>query len=443
MRIRRKGVVMRTVSTNHDLLGLVRDVRQTARISPDVLDTDYCLFPDVSHDNDTNLMNQTSLMKRIDGIIDENFNKFFLKPYSRTTILISKLEFPTFIYRDLSLEQIPPEELVNLIGELLTVVLRTNNLDFYISYVRNLHVDQFVRVESTKTIAIVPFSPKYIHVKISILDILKEKDENIRKAIQYIHLRLSNRNRINADVLDRSFNHIVSRYWDLPSEAEIVEYSIERIMNNGEICHPVLKDDNGELIETSRTNRYIRIKDRPETFLDTGLLDNEFSNYIVYLERSSTGLVTKIALTKVNFKDIGSKHAHMILNMMPDNFYYLFSGEIMRGEYGIEYNLNSGMFYNIHIDSTRENNVKDLHHLDYIASFLVPEYLNWDIFSKIVLESLLQERVIGGDILVRPNLILNVNQLDEYCNVHGFSLKEYPNKRYCENNSVGRERCEK
>jgi hypothetical protein len=100
------------------------------------------------------------------------------------------------------------------------------------------------------------------------------------------------------------------------------------------------------------------------------------------------------------------------------------------------------MFYHIQLENDRKNelsvfDVGQKDDLDSMMSYLSREVFNWDMFSQVILSTLLEEKVhLVRDL--RPYLSLTTAELSSYCDIEGFSLKEYVNLKQCNGKGFGR-----
>jgi hypothetical protein len=241
--------------------------------------------------------------------------------------------------------------------------------------------------------------------------------------------------------------------WELPTEKEVLDYSLDRIPKTDSNCQPVgQKGRNFTETTAGKANKYVRIADVPETFNDSGIVSEDvFSVFVVYLEPEDDHLTLKIAFARVNFAEIGSKHAHVVVNMLPEKFHYVFSGEMIIENGIFSYNLNSGMFYHLHkAPGMKRNFTQEVCSMDisanseeynYVRGFLFSNTLHWEEFSKVVMESLLERPMVLKGNIRRPKMLLDDVQLSEYCTRRNFSFRVFPNKKSCEGDTAGVDMC--
>jgi len=232
--------------------------------------------------------------------------------------------------------------------------------------------------------------------------------------------------------------------WLLPQEDEVKEYSLDRIPRSSEHCYPV-RWEGSVMKETTPgdANNFIQFSDVPETFLDNGVLqENVFSVFVVYLSPQDDGKMhVNIAVARINFSELGSKHAHLVVNLLPERYHYLFSGEMIIQQGQIKYNLNSGMFYHLHRASGKqreftegiENFDSSAHSEDYayVRSHFFPESLNWETMSKMVMEGIFKQKVTFAGNIRKPRLSITTDQIEEFCKKESFAFWTYTNKESC------------
>jgi hypothetical protein len=169
--------------------------------------------------------------------------------------------------------------------------------------------------------------------------------------------------------------------------------------------------------------------------------------FLVYLapkDDDNESLQLRIAIARMNFSELGSKHAHLVTNLLPDKFHYLFSGEMILENGDIKYNLNSGMFYHMHKargkvrEFTQDVGSFDIssHPIEYnyVRSHLFPETLCWESLSEIVMESILGQPVTFAGNIKKPRLSISRDQIEEHCQDSNFSFLVFPTKQKCSTN---------
>jgi hypothetical protein len=280
-------------------------------------------------------------------------------------------------------------------------------------------------------------------------DIIEYLNDNprLKNLLECIRLQaLGTAAPVSMDVLDQVFTDMRD-VWLLPKEGEIREYSLDRIPRSDEHCYPILWDNN-ILTETTPGNadHFIKFRDVSATFKDPGRLQEDFfSVFLVYLApKDDESLQLKIAIARMNFSELGSKHAHLVTNLLPDNFHYLFSGEMILENGDIKYNLNSGMFYHMHKargkvrEFTQDVGSFDIsgHPIEYnyVRSHLFPETLCWESLSEIVMESILGQPVTFAGNIKKPRLSISRDQIEEHCQDPNFSFLVFPTKQKCSTN---------
>lgn len=415
------------------------------------LPNDYItVVPEITSDPDVDLMNhQTNLTiyTRSQGNLP---NEYFIQPsfvdafiqYDSESI---NIDLPVF-------EPVVPyepsqEELETFFTNLFSNILSKGDTNQVYQLLMEIDTEAFVN-ESGLKLLLIPGK------KESTLELMMNILPSTRNLFNIIYLRSKfNRSLIPIQVIEDVLTD-TQYIWELPKDKEVIEYSLDRIPKTDSICHPV--DQKGQQFsETTagKANKYISIADVPETFNDSGLAAEDiFSVFVVYLEPLDDRLVLKIAFARINFAEIGSKHAHVVVNMLPNNFHYLFSGEMIIENGVFSYNLNSGMFYHLHkAPGMKRNFTLDVSSYDhslktdeynYVRGFLFSNTLHWEEFSRAVMESLLEKPVQLKGNIRRSKMKLTQEQLSEYCIRKNFSFKTFPNKKSCESGTGGKDVCE-
>lgn len=415
------------------------------------LPNDYItIVPEITSDPDVDLMNhQTNLTiyTRSQGNLP---SEYFIQPsfvdafiqYDSESI---NIDLPVF-------EPVVPyepsqEELETFFTNLFSNILSKGDTNQVYQLLMEIDTEAFVN-ESGLKLLLIPGK------KESTLELMMNILPSTRNLFNIIYLRSKfNRSLIPIQVIEDVLTD-TQYIWELPKDKEVIEYSLDRIPKTDSICHPV-EQKGQQFSETTagKANKYISIADVPETFNDSGLAAEDiFSVFVVYLEPLDDRLVLKIAFARINFAEIGSKHAHVVVNMLPNNFHYLFSGEMIIENGVFSYNLNSGMFYHLHkAPGMKRNFTLDVSFYDhslktdeynYVRGFLFSNTLHWEEFSRVVMESLLEKPVQLKGNIRRSKMKLTQEQLSEYCIRKNFSFKTFPNKKSCESGTGGKDVCE-
>lgn len=210
--------------------------------------------------------------------------------------------------------------------------------------------------------------------------------------------------------------------------------------------------------------------------VDTGSKDKEelddrnFFNYILYIEQDpQTGVwATKMERTRVRMFDVGSKHAHIVLNKIVPrgrNWYFLASGEIYRRGGPVDgqtwFNFQSGMFYNSwskvdvkRLLSSFVNNVTSTNNSKAFKKMviaLVRMYVNgaYDFMNifQVILQSYFTNVKNYPNVVFSPDQFRDYNPLpikssnDPLCNIYGFRYIRYKKYNDCINNINGVDLC--
>lgn len=420
------------------------------------IEGEYVLIPKITSDIDSDVMKQRAVLQRFEKI--ENFSpqlrKHFILPKKTTNITLlatpHKREIPTLIFEGFKTSNIETDDVVHLLNQIIRKILITNNLNIYYRYIQNLRFENLVKDSQTHTLLIL--ATPVSNSNIPLVEQLTDNTE-LTHLLRLLDVRKHyyNSEPLPLNDIDRFLVSIIDTYMELPNSKETTQYSESRIVQNSRNCHPIQKDSVGNYVESDEgnTKRYIRITDKKETLEDRKILEDEFCNFIVYIDATDNIIRLKIAVANVNFEDIGSKHAHVVLGMLPKDFYFLFSGELMRDRGFVRYNLNSGMFYHLQLDTNRKNtltfdnfnNFNKSKEEEYLFSLFSKDLFNWEVLSESILQSLLGHRVFLDDSGLRPKLTMGEAQLMRFCEVEEFSFKEYPSKHHCQILRSGRERC--
>jgi hypothetical protein len=304
--------------------------------------------------NDFNLIQQFPLEVR----------KFFLVPIGKEIIQCktTTLVFPAFVYKDEN-----NFGKIELIKKVLLSILKTGRYDIYEGFLSNVGLQQIVETDDGFRFL---WPPAHERLFLSIVE-----DPQILLLVQLIRSRIEIQ-LFSIGTLQDSLLKI-SRLMEWPEQDEMKKYAMERLQSGNEVCHPVFKDANNE-----------------------GSKLCLFSNYIVYVAISENGsFIPSICISPVHSTDIISKHTHILIKDLPDRYYYLFSGELVReasSEF-IIFNLNSGMFYYKQLESDRKNilSIFDLTSDEpgTLQSYFCSEVLNWTLLAQTILSSLLSEPV--------------------------------------------------
>jgi hypothetical protein len=409
------------------------------------------VLPEITADPDTDLVNHQTNMtiyERSSGILS---SEFFIFPsfYVTATIMYES------VYIDLELPVFEPlvpvepsqNQLENYFTRFFSNVLSKGDSYTVYNLLSEIDTDAFFEGEELKLLIIPGRRESTLDTVMSLLSIEVGNMYNIMKLRSNL-----NQITISLDTVESVFTDL-QYVWELPQEREVVDYSLDRIPKTVSICQPV-DQKGGNFMETTigKAKKYARIGDVPGTFNDSGeTLEDVFSVFVVYLEPEDEKLVLKIAFARVNFAEIGSKHAHVVVNMLPEKFYYVFSGEMIIENSLFYYNLNSGMFYHLHkAPGMKRNFTQDIASMDmishsdeynYVRGFLFSNTLHWEEFSKVVMESLLERPMVLKGNIRRPKMALDKTQLSEYCSQRNFSFQVFPSKKACEGGSSGVDMC--
>ena len=363
-------------------------------------------------------------------------NGFFVQPMDKYKLGKTN----TLIFEPFRMVSTSIGERTNLITDCYVAIVQTGRSDIYSKFLFDKKRYTFVGTD---------FGFKILWLPKTLPDSTNITDESILN-IEHIIVNRNKHNTFSIELLQNTLN-ATANLIEWPSERELKEYSIERLQIGNQTCHPVKKGSREIVYNESdhdTADAFIRVWDTLTTYRDVQFEKNIFSNYIVYLRLTEDNLlVPDICIASVEFVDIGSKHAHLVLSALPEHFFYLFSGELIRESSGnVLYNLTSGMFYYMQLESNRRNDLslfdlqQQTEEQEVITSYLCKEAFNWESFSQIVLSTLLNEQVFFVSNL-RPYISLTNDALSIYCNHEGFSLREYGNLNHCTGKGFGRNKC--
>jgi hypothetical protein len=408
--------------------------------------SDYLIIlPDITKDSDADLihhMTNMSIYERAPKILPKDS---FLLPSDYVNVLIryesGEVEFELPVFEPSELHEPSEAESIGYFTELFSNVLSKGDVSQVYQLLMEIDTEAFVQCPSLKLI-LVPGRREF------------SLPPGVEHLFQIMRLRSKfHLQPIPLNLIEKVLTDMIDS-WELPQEKEVIDYSLDRIPKTDSVCQPV-EQKALEFTETTagKAKQYVRISDVPDTFDDSGMLVRDvFSVFVVYLEPEGEQWLLKIAIARVNFAEIGSKHAHVAIHMLPRRFRYVFSGEMILEDGAFSYNLNSGMFYHLHkAPGMKRNFTQDVSSVDmstnseeysYVRGFLFSNTLHWEEFSKVVMESLLETPVVLKGNIRRPKMKLSGDQLSAYCSRENFSFRVFPTKKACEAEISGKDLCQ-
>jgi len=413
---------------------------------------DYLIvIPEITTDPDTDLVNHQTNMSIYERSSGNLSSEFFIYPEFYITVTITyesydmDLELPVF--QPILPVEPSQEQLETYFTSFFSSVLSKGDADTVYKLLTEIDTEAFFEGESLKMAILPGRRESTLETVMSLLPPGTSNLYNIIKLRSRMHQKSIPLPIVESVLTDLQY------VWELPQEKEVISYSLDRIPKTDSNCQPV-DQKGGNFLETTpgKAKKYVRIGDVPETFNDSGELATDvFTVFVVYLEPEDDKLVLKVAFARVNFAEIGSKHAHVVVNMLPEKFHYVFSGEMIIENGVFSYNLNSGMFYHLHKAPGMKRNFtqepasvvmsSQSDEYNYVRGFLFSNTLHWEEFSKVVMESLLERQLVLKGNLRRPKMLLNEKQLSEYCTRRNFSFRVYSSKKACEGDSSGIDMC--
>lgn len=439
----RKRTCMRMLENTLSQMGLIpfeiiNSDTVTVTSSEALMDDSLIYMPEITADKELDQSNHESMMV----IYDTNpFMDLFHLPESRALMTVKYgSEYATFkvpVFHSFILYAPTNQEKYNLFQTLFSRGINKGFSNLLYSLISQNELDAFVAAPETRMILLPQRRDSSLMEYIEQFSDLKNMFEIMR--LQTIH----SNDIVPIEILDKVLTEVKDS-WMLPQEDEVKEYSMDRIPRSNEHCFPANWSGN-VLTETTPGNadHFVKFKDVPETFHDQGLLqENFFSVFVVYLSPQDSGdMHLNIVIGKMNFSEIGSKHAHLVVNLLPEKFHYLFSGEMIKEGDEIKYNLNSGMFYHLHKQRGRRefvNNVGDFNFDEeddvsrYVRSHFYPETLCWETMSNMVLNSIFQRKVRFVGNIRKPRLSITTDEIEEHCKTNiNFSFLAYTDKKKC------------